>query len=65
MKRKNLIEHILNNGCVFLREGAKHSVFFNALNKRSSTVPRHNEINNWLAEKICRDLGVKSPNKNK
>lgn len=63
MKRKALIRHLLQNGCVFVREGAKHSVFFNTLTKRSSTVPRHNEIDNFLAKKICSDLGIESPKK--
>lgn len=61
MKRKDLIKHLLKNGCIFIREGAKHSVFFNPLIKRSSTVPRHTEIDNFLAKKICQDLGIKPP----
>lgn len=60
MKRKNLIRYLVKSGCVFVREGAKHSVFFNPLTKRLSTVPRHKEINNSLAKKICRDLGIVS-----
>lgn len=59
MKRDNLIKYLINEYCIFIREGAKHSVFFNPLTKRVSTVPRHNEINNFLARKICRDLGIK------
>lgn len=59
MKRKILIKHLLAEGCVFIREGAKHSVFFNPSTKRVSTVPRHNEIIDFLIRKICRDLGVK------
>ncbi|NCN95005.1 DUF5329 domain-containing protein [Candidatus Wolfebacteria bacterium] len=58
MKRKALISYIMGNGCIFIREGAKHSVFFNPLIKKSSTVPRHNEIDDFLAKKICQDLGV-------
>jgi hypothetical protein len=46
---------------MFLREGARHSVFFNPQAKRISTVPRHNEIHNFLARKICRDLGIAPP----
>lgn len=61
MKRKDLIKHLLKNGCTFVREGTRHSVFFNALLKKSSTVPRHTEIDNFLAKKICRDLGIESP----
>jgi predicted RNA binding protein YcfA (HicA-like mRNA interferase family) len=63
MKRKDLIRHLIKNGCVFVREGAKHSVFFNPLLKKTSTVPRHNEIDNLLAKKICRDLGIEPPKK--
>ena len=63
MNRKNLVRHILNNRCILKREGAKHSVFFNPLVEKFSTVPRHNEIDNWLAKKICKDLGIKTVNK--
>lgn len=58
MKRKELLKHLHDAGCIFFREGARHSVFFNPQNKRVSAVPRHNEINDFLAKKICRDLGI-------
>lgn len=61
MKRNDLIRHILKNRCIFLREGARHSVFFNPLLKKSSIIPRHKEIDNFLAKKICQDLGIKPP----
>lgn len=64
MKRKDLVKHLLRNGCIFIREGAKHSVFFNPLVKKSSTIPRHLEIDNFLAKKICRDLGINPPRRN-
>jgi len=58
MKRKELLAHLARNGCKLLREGSRHSWWLNsALNKRSS-VPRHSEINDFLAEKICKDLGI-------
>ena len=44
-----------------LREGAKHSVYVNAAAGKSSTVPRHREINDFLARKICRDLEIPEP----
>ena len=59
MKRNDLIRHLRKNGCIFIREGAKHSVFFNPLMNKTSTIPRHAEIDNFLTKKICRDLGVK------
>jgi predicted RNA binding protein YcfA (HicA-like mRNA interferase family) len=61
MKRKDLIKHLFKSGCIFVREGARHSVFFNPLLKKSSTVPRHTEIDDFLVKKICRDLGIESP----
>jgi len=61
MKRKVIIQYLLRNKCVFIREGAKHSVFFNPLMRKSSTLPRHNEIDDFLAKKICRDLGIEAP----
>ncbi|MGH7599021.1 MAG: type II toxin-antitoxin system HicA family toxin [bacterium] len=58
MKRGDLIRHLRSHGCELLREGGRHSWWHNpALNKRSA-VPRHNEINDHLAKKICKDLGI-------
>lgn len=58
MKRIDLIRHLRVSNCSLLREGANHSVFFNIITKRVSTVPRHREIDDFLARKICRDLGI-------
>ncbi len=58
MKRTKLLKYLKSQGCVLLREGGKHSWWQNPeLNKRSS-VPRHTEINDRLAVKICKDLGI-------
>jgi mRNA interferase HicA len=58
MKRGDLLRHLRAQGCELLREGGRHSWWHNPqLNKRSS-IPRHNEIDNDLARKICKDLGV-------
>jgi predicted RNA binding protein YcfA (HicA-like mRNA interferase family) len=61
MKRQDLIRHLEAHGCYLLREGGKHSIYVNPANNRTSAVPRHREINEFLAMKICRDLGVPSP----
>ena len=61
MKRQDLIRHIEALGCRLLREGSKHSVYFNPQNNQTSAVPRHRELNDFLARKICRDLGVTEP----
>ncbi len=61
MKRHDLIRHLEANGCYLLREGRRHSVFINPAIPVSSAVPRHTEINEFLARKICRDLQVPMP----
>ncbi len=58
MKRRNLIDHLVANGCVLLRAGARHTIFSNPILKKTSSVPRHSEINDFLAKKICKDLGI-------
>ena len=58
MKQIDLIKHIRKYGCVFIREGSSHSVWYNPLTGRTSTVPRHTEINTHTGKKICEDLGV-------
>ena len=61
MKLRDLIRHLEAQGCRLLREGGKHTQYVNPANKRHSSVPRHNEINNFLVRKICRDLGIPEP----
>jgi len=61
MKRKDLIKHLEKQGCVLLREGSNHSVYINRAKRKASTVPRHKEINDFLAKKICKDLEITPP----
>ena len=61
MKRRDLIEHLEANGCEFLREGGEHTVYVNRAKRTTSTVPRHREVDEFLARKICRDLDVPPP----
>lgn len=61
MKRFDLIRHLEQHGCVLFREGANHSVYLNPATRKTSTVPRHREINDFLARKICKDLQIPPP----
>jgi predicted RNA binding protein YcfA (HicA-like mRNA interferase family) len=61
MKRRDLIRHLEQNGCRLLPEGGSHSVYVHPANNQTSTVPRHREVNDFLARKICRDLGISPP----
>jgi mRNA interferase HicA len=58
MKRKELLAPLSKHGCVFVREGGRHSVYLNPMTHQTSTIPRHREINDILAKKICKDLGI-------
>ena len=56
VKGKNLIKPLREHGAFLLREGRSHSIFQRGHLK--TEVPRHNEILDELARKICRDLNV-------
>jgi predicted RNA binding protein YcfA (HicA-like mRNA interferase family) len=61
VKRVDLVRHLEAHGCRLLREGGSHSVYLNPEKRRVSTVPRHREVNDFLARKICRDLEIADP----
>jgi len=61
MKRLNLIRHLERHGCELLREGRKHSVYVNRAAQKTTAVPRHQQINDYLVRKICRDLQIPEP----
>lgn len=58
MKRTELLRHLREHGCAFIREGGSHSWWENPAQNRRSAVPRHTEIIDNLARKICRDIGI-------
>ena len=56
MKRTSLIKHLQANGAYLLREGKKYSIY--QKENLKTEVPRHSEIVDELARKICKDLGI-------
>jgi mRNA interferase HicA len=58
MKRGDLLRHLRAQGCELLREGTRHSWWQNRDQNKRSAIPRHTEIDDHLANKICKDLGV-------
>jgi mRNA interferase HicA len=61
VKRLDLERHLREHGAQFLREGANHSIWWNPATRRTTSVPRHREVNDFTARKICRDLGILEP----
>jgi mRNA interferase HicA len=62
LKQRDLLRHLEEHGCEFLREDANHTIYVNRAAKKASSVPRHTEINRDLASKICKDLQVSPAN---
>ena len=58
MKREALIRHLRRCGCVVRREGKEHSLWENPQTGHAEAVPRHVEIANLLAKRICRKLSI-------
>jgi mRNA interferase HicA len=58
VKRRDLIRLLEQQGCKLLREGGRHTVYLNPTTKQTSTIPRHTEVDDFLAKKICKDLGI-------
>ena len=58
MKREDLLRHLRRMGCYLKREGARHSLWCNPQSGSIEAVPRHSEVPDKLAKKICRGLGV-------
>lgn len=61
MKRGDLLRHLRVHGCVLKREGGSHALWTNPLNGAVEAVPRHTEVADVLARKICKMLGVPDP----
>jgi hypothetical protein len=49
LKRRELIKRIEAQGGVLIRHGGKHDWYQNPVTKVCQPVPRHNEINEYLA----------------
>jgi len=58
VKRGDLPRHLRRPGCHLKREGRGHSLWTNPATGAVETIPRHNEIPDALARKICRGLSI-------
>jgi mRNA interferase HicA len=56
MKRTELIKIIEKGKCILIRHGSKHDWYQNPVTKISQPIPRHSEINDYLAKHIIRLL---------
>jgi len=58
MKREDFIRQLRKEGCVLLRHGARHDIYYNPATGRKQPVPRHSEIDNALVKHIRKYLGL-------
>ncbi len=58
MKRSTLLQHLRKHGCFVKREGRAHSLWSNPATGAVEAIPRHTEVPDLLARKICRNLSV-------
>ena len=56
MKRRELIRWLTRNGAQLIREGRRHAIW--GMGSYRTQVPRHTEIVDLLAKKICKDLDI-------
>ncbi len=61
MKRIELLKHLRRHGCILKREGSSHSLWINPQTGAVEAIPRHTEIKNLLARKICKSLSIPEP----
>ena len=61
MKRRELLRHLRRYGCYLKREWRSHSLWANPNTGAVEAVPRHTEIPDRLAVKICAGLSVPEP----
>ena len=56
MKRKDLIKKNTSAGCILLRHCHRHDLYVNPKTGKKQPVPRHNEIDETLANHITKEL---------
>lgn len=57
MKRRDLIKLLESKGVKFKRNGSNHDVY--EFNGKTTTIPRHREVNDYLVKMIMKQLGLK------
>ena len=59
MKRKTFIRLLKKDGCILLRSGTNHDIYYYPKTNKKQPVPRHAEIDNNLVKHIRTYLGLK------
>jgi len=57
VRRTDLVKYLKANGYYLLREGGKHSIYYNGV--KTVPVKRHRIIHRITANEICKQAGLK------
>jgi hypothetical protein len=58
MKLVDLERHLRRHGCILKREGGNHTIWENLSTGDWTSVPRHREVKEFLARRICIQLAI-------
>jgi mRNA interferase HicA len=58
VKLADLERHLRQHGCVPKRQGGAHAIWENPSNGSWTAVPRHREVKDHLARRICKQLEI-------
>jgi mRNA interferase HicA len=61
VKRRDLIQHLIEHDCREKREGSNHSIWVNDATGGWATIPRHTEIKKSLVKDISKQLRIPRP----
>ena len=61
MKISELIKILKKNGCILIRDGGRHSIWYSPITGNEFAIPRHGakEIKTGTANRILKDAGLK------
>jgi len=60
VKNADLVRRIIDDGAVLTRSRGGHDIYRNVITGVQQPVPRHREINEWLARAIIERLAPKT-----
>jgi len=61
VNRRELEKHLRSHGCHLDHHGAKHDIWINPANSKTSQVPRHKTLKKPLVRGICKTLDIPIP----
>jgi len=61
VKRRKLLRYLHRHGCFVIEDRGPHTKVLNSANGKTTSVPRHVEVDGFLTKVICKQLGIPPP----